>query len=59
MLASAAMREALAKIREQVESAPPPKNLMERVRDRLQPQPEISWDRAVADIVREDYGQKC
>jgi hypothetical protein len=52
-LAQEAMREMLPKIHEQSESVQLPENLRSQIRDRLQEQPEIPWDGALADIVEE------
>jgi hypothetical protein len=52
-LAERAMREILPKIHNQAESVQLPENLRDEIRDKLQQEPEIPWDKALADIAEE------
>jgi hypothetical protein len=52
-LAEQAMREILPKIHKQAESVELPENLTDEIRDRLQQEPEIPWDEAIAEKVEE------
>jgi hypothetical protein len=47
------MLKMLAKIHKKAELVPLPENLMQRIRDTFQDSPAISWDTALANIVRE------
>jgi hypothetical protein len=53
VLAEKAMLKMLAKIHKKAELVPLPENLMQRIRDTFQDSPAISWDTALANIVRE------
>jgi hypothetical protein len=53
VLAEKAMLKMLVKIHKKAELVPLPENLMQRIRDTFQDSPAISWDTALANIVRE------
>jgi Asp-tRNA(Asn)/Glu-tRNA(Gln) amidotransferase A subunit family amidase len=52
--AEKALQEVLKKIRQEAAVASLPPGLLERLKKELTSTPEIPWDRAVADIVRQD-----
>ena len=52
--AEKALQEVLKKIRQEAAVASLPPGLLERLKKELISTPEIPWDRAVADVVRQD-----
>jgi hypothetical protein len=50
-----ALKEILVEIQEEAQTVPLPENLTERIKEMLKDSPEMSWDTAVAEVIRDWY----